>query len=76
MPIQDHNSSDRRHVGGPQRLRFIDDMVAIEKSLDKAKDIYKLRNGNGNLISQVEMLRTLGAKGKKVLPGVDIELVS
>ena len=29
MPIQDHNSRDRRHVGGPQRLPFTSHSIGI-----------------------------------------------
>lgn len=52
---------------------FIDDMKKIEKSLTQSQDAYnkamnKLYEGNGNLVTRAEKLKTMGAKASKSLP--------
>lgn len=52
---------------------FVDDMKGIEVGINKTQTAYanafkKLTSGNGNLISKVENLRTLGARASKMLP--------
>ena len=51
----------------------MNDLTAIGKKMDEAKDGYgaamnKLYYGKGNLINRVEKLRIMGAKAKKALP--------
>ena len=52
------------------------DLEAIGGHLSKARESYddvlgKLKTGRGNLLSQVEELKTLGAKAQKSLPAAD-----
>ncbi len=52
---------------------FTEDMQALGKRLDQAQTTYgdamgKLTTGSGNLLRQVDMLKTLGAKTSKALP--------
>jgi DNA recombination protein RmuC len=52
---------------------FTDDMGALGKKLEQAQSSYsdamsKLTTGTGNLLRQVDMLKTLGAKVGKMLP--------
>ena len=52
---------------------FMQDLIDIGKRLDSTKDAYsdamkKLHEGKGNLIRQVESIKTLGAKASKSLP--------
>lgn len=52
---------------------FIEDMAAIDDAIKKARNSYdkamnKLKTGNGNLIRQVEQLKTMGGRTSKVLP--------
>lgn len=52
---------------------FASDLLAVGKSLDAAKASYdqataKLSTGNGNVVSQVETLKRMGAKTTKALP--------
>ncbi|MCC5992817.1 MAG: DNA recombination protein RmuC [Rhodobacteraceae bacterium] len=56
---------------------FVDNMENVGKRLDQAQDAYQdafgqLSRGRGNLLSQVESLKALGAKTSKVL-SVDFE---
>ncbi len=58
---------------------LVDDLDAIGQQLSKTRQTYddamgKLKSGRGNLISQVEELKSLGAKAKKNLPALDSEL--
>jgi DNA recombination protein RmuC len=58
---------------------FATDMERVGKQIDAARDAHaaavaKLTDGNGNVIRQVEMLKTLGAKTVKSMPasmGID-----
>lgn len=57
---------------------FVEDMQKLGQRMDQARGSYdeafgKLKTGRGNLISQAEKLRALGAKAKKQLPGEVIE---
>ena len=52
---------------------------AVGKHLDSTRKSYdgalgKLRDGRGNLLSQVDELRDLGVKTKKILPIVENEI--
>ena len=52
---------------------FVDDLQGIGAALDTARKAWgeankKLHQGSGNLVSQVEKLRTLGVKAAKKLP--------
>jgi DNA recombination protein RmuC len=52
---------------------FVADMQALGEQLDKSRKTYegalnKLASGSGNLIRQVERLKSLGAKTSKSLP--------
>ena len=52
---------------------FVDNLSAVGTNLDKAQKSYheafnQLKEGKGNLISQVEKLKELGVKAKKKLP--------
>lgn len=53
---------------------FVDAIQDIGKSIDKTQKSYdraisQLKDGNGNLIRQAEMLKELGIKSQKELPG-------
>jgi DNA recombination protein RmuC len=53
-----------------------EDLESVGDNLDKARQSYddvlsKLKTGRGNLLSQVEDIRTLGAKAQKSLPPAD-----
>ena len=53
---------------------FVTDMERIDKSIESTRTAYenamkKLRQGNGNLVSQAEKLRELGIKTEKRIPG-------
>jgi len=60
---------------------FCTDMEKVGRQLDSARDAHaaalgKLTTGNGNVLRQVEMLKTLGAKTAKSLPdsmGIETE---
>ena len=52
---------------------FIEDMGAIDEGIKKTRNSYdkainKLKTGNGNLVRQVEQLKTMGGRTSKVLP--------
>ena len=54
---------------------FIGDMEEINKHITKLHEVYdsaynKLRTGRGNILNQVEKLKTLGAKTSKSLPKI------
>lgn len=56
---------------------LVEDLEAIGQQLGKTRQTYddamgKLKTGRGNLISQVEDLKTLGAKAKKSLPATSL----
>ena len=60
---------------------FVDDMQAVGDSLDKARKAWedastKLHTGSGNLVSQTEKLKQLGAKAAKSLPNALLEKAS
>ncbi|MBP6506878.1 MAG: DNA recombination protein RmuC [Opitutaceae bacterium] len=73
---QSKNVQDIARRGGLLYDKFaglVDDLDAIGLQLSKTRETYddamgKLKAGRGNLISQVEELKTLGAKAKKSLP--------
>ena len=51
---------------------FVDDMLAVGQSLDKAQNNYqqalnKLSQGRGNIISQVDSFRSMGVDVKKII---------
>lgn len=57
---------------------FLDSMLEIEKSLEKAQSSYqdafkKLSSGKGNILLQAEKMKELGAKAKK---SIDPQLIS
>ena len=57
---------------------LIEDLEGIGNSLAKTRQTYddamgKLKTGRGNLLSQVEDLKLLGAKAKKSLPNLESE---
>jgi DNA recombination protein RmuC len=57
---------------------FVEDMQSVGDSLGKARTAWenastKLHTGSGNLVSQTEKLKQLGAKAAKSLPGVLLE---
>lgn len=57
---------------------FVDDLQAVGDSLGKARKSWedasvKLHTGSGNLVSQAEKLKQLGAKAAKSLPNALIE---
>lgn len=52
---------------------FVDTLQEIGKNIDRSQKSYdkaisQLKDGNGNLIRQAEMLKELGVKAQKVLP--------
>jgi DNA recombination protein RmuC len=60
---------------------FVEDMQVVGDSLNKAHKSWedastKLHTGSGNLVSQTEKLKQLGAKAAKSLPNTLIEKVS
>ena len=60
---------------------FVEDMQAMGDSLGKARKAWedastKLHTGSGNLVSQTEKLKQLGAKAAKSLPNALLEKVS
>lgn len=60
-------------------IDFIGDLKGIGDNLDKAKSTYdaaykKLATGKGNAIRQAEMLRNLGVKSTKRIPGQLVEM--
>ncbi len=57
---------------------FVEDMQTVGDSLGKARTAWenastKLHTGSGNLVSQTEKLKQLGAKAAKSLPGALLE---
>jgi len=57
---------------------FVEDLQAVGDSLGKAREAWedastKLHTGSGNLISQTEKLKQLGAKAAKSIPNVLLE---
>jgi len=56
---------------------FVDSMESVGRRLGQAQDAYqtafdRLSRGSGNMLSQIEMLKTLGARtGKSISPDVD-----
>jgi DNA recombination protein RmuC len=60
---------------------FVEDMQAVGDSLGKARKAWedastKLHTGSGNLVSQTEKLKQLGAKAAKSLPNALLEKAS
>jgi DNA recombination protein RmuC len=60
---------------------FVEDLQAVGDSLDKAHKAWedastKLHTGSGNLVSQTEKLKQLGAKAAKSLPNALLEKAS
>lgn len=60
---------------------FVDDMTGLGRQLELAKGCYekgmsKLHTGRGNLLNQVEQLKTLGAKTSKTLPSSDEDVTT
>ena len=58
---------------------FLSDLEKIGTNLDRASDAYrdahkKLSSGRGNILGQVERMKTLGAKTSKTLPQQYLEL--
>ena len=52
---------------------FVSDLEDVKKGIDNSatsidEAMKKLSSGRGNIISQVEKMKTLGAKSKKSLP--------
>ena len=72
---QTQNALDIANAGGrmyDKLVGFVEDMMKIKKSLNQSLDSYnsamnKLSDGRGNLISQAEKMRDLGAKASKQL---------
>ncbi|MEM7206949.1 MAG: DNA recombination protein RmuC [Pseudomonadota bacterium] len=57
---------------------FYDDLEQVGRHMNKASDVFedakkKLGSGRGNLITSVQKLEKLGAKGKKSLPDSSLE---
>lgn len=62
-------------------IAFLESFSAIGESIRKSEDIYeqalnRLKNGNGNLISQTLKLKELGVKSRKGLKEVPMEFVT
>lgn len=56
---------------------FVDTLQDVGKNIERSQKAYdkafsQLKDGNGNLIRQAEMLKELGIKAQKELPGSDI----
>lgn len=56
---------------------FVDSLQDVGKSIEKSQRSYdkafsQLKDGNGNLIRQAEMLKELGIKSQKQLPNSDV----
>ena len=59
-------------------VSFIDDLTTLQSRLNQARDSFdhamtKLSSGRGNLMRQVEQLKSLGAKTSKSLPAELLE---
>lgn len=57
-------------------VAFVDTLQDVGKNIDRSQKSYdrafsQLKDGNGNLIRQAEMLKELGIKSKKELPNAD-----
>jgi DNA recombination protein RmuC len=57
---------------------FVNDMLDLGKKLDQSKSTYedamkKLSTGRGNVVKQIETLKTMGAKAAKTLPPALLE---
>jgi DNA recombination protein RmuC len=76
---QARNVQEIARRGGLLYDKFVglyEDLESVGDNLDKARQSYddvlsKLKTGRGNLLSQVEDIRTLGAKAQKSLPPAD-----
>jgi DNA recombination protein RmuC len=81
---QTRNVMDIAKRGGLLYDKFallLDDLEDVGRHLGKARESYdevigKLKTGRGNLIAQVEELKTLGAKAQKSLPPADPDSTS
>ena len=56
---------------------FVDTLQDVGKNIDRTQKAYdkafsQLKDGNGNLIRQAEMLKELGIKAQKELPNTEI----
>ena len=79
---QTKNALEIAKRGGLLYDKFVglyQDLEAVGKHLDSTRKSYdgalsKLRDGRGNLLSQVDELRDLGVKTKKILPIVENEI--
>jgi DNA recombination protein RmuC len=73
---QTRNVLEIARVGGTlfdKFAGFVEDLKKIEKGIKQSQTAYdsafnKLQSGKGNIISQTERLKSLGAKAKKSLP--------
>jgi DNA recombination protein RmuC len=80
---QARNVQEIARRGGLLYDKFVglyEDLESVGDNLDKARQSYddvlsKLKTGRGNLLSQVEDIRTLGAKAQKSLPPADLPSV-
>ncbi len=78
---QNRNVLEIARVGGTLYDKFVglvEDLQKIEKGIKSSQSAYdaafnKLSSGKGNVISQTEKLKSLGAKAKKALPSELIE---
>ena len=80
---QDRQSKNLLEIvsrGGQLYDKFVglyEDILKVGESLKKTQTNYdsaigKLKDGRGNLLWQVEELKTLGAKANKALPAADL----
>jgi DNA recombination protein RmuC len=78
---QARNVQEIARRGGLLYDKFVglyNDLELVGRHLDRARESFddvfsKLRTGRGNLLMQVEDLRSLGAKTQKLLPIAEIE---
>lgn len=79
---QTRNALEIAEQGGKLYDKFVGFLTDLEKigtNLDRASDAYreahkKLKSGRGNILGQVEKMKTLGAKTSKSLPQQYLEL--
>ena len=70
--------ADRGSLLYEKFVGFVDNMARIGENIDRTRNSYddamgQLRDGRGNLIGQVDKLRSLGVKARKKLPVVNNE---
>lgn len=84
MDMQEKNAVKIAQQGGAlydKIAGFVEDMQKLGKQMDTARNTYdgamnKLSQGRGNMLTQAEKLRSMGAKSAKQLPESLVEPIS